>query len=152
MTEIKPEADAGRRSLLNWLLGGGLLLWLGSVLYPVGRYLIPPRLASADVTSVEAATLDELAPGSYKIFRFGRAPGILVRLRNGEFRALSARCTHLDCTVQFKSDTEQIWCACHNGIYDVEGRNVSGPPPRPLDRFEVVVKQEKVYVRREEEV
>ena len=64
MTEIKPEADAGRRSLLNWLLGGGLLLWLGSVLYPVGRYLIPPRLASATgATSIPGASWGHSGPG-----------------------------------------------------------------------------------------
>ena len=152
MSETAREIDQPRRSLLNWLLSGGLLLWLGAVFYPVGRYLIPPRLASAEVGTVEAATLDELAPGSYKIFRFGRMPAILIRLSSGEFKALAARCTHLDCTVQFKSDTEQVWCACHNGIYDLEGRNVSGPPPKPLESFEVVVKDEKVFVRREEAV
>ena len=96
------------------------------------------------------AGLDELAPNSYKMFRFGSKPGILIRLRDGSFKALSARCTHLDCTVQYKEDTGQIWCACHNGFYDLEGRNVSGPPPRPLERFEVVVKGDKVFVRRGE--
>ena len=139
-----------RRRFLNYLLGGGIFLWLGSVLYPVTKYLIPPRAASTDVSSVEAAGLDELAPNSYKMFRFGSKPGILIRLRDGSFKALSARCTHLDCTVQYKEDTGQIWCACHNGFYDLEGRNVSGPPPRPLERFEVVVKGDKVFVRRGE--
>jgi cytochrome b6-f complex iron-sulfur subunit len=138
-----------RRRFLDYLLGGGMLLWLGSVLYPVARYLIPPRVSGPDMASVEAAAVAEMAPGSYKIFRFGRLPGILIRLHDGTFHALSARCTHLDCTVQFRTDTEQVWCACHNGIYDVDGRNISGPPPRPLERFEVVVKDDRVFVRRE---
>ena len=137
-----------RRRFLDYLLGTGLLLWLASVLYPVTRFLIPPQLAAADVTSVEAAKVDELAPNSFKIFRFGRKPAILVRRSDGSYRALSARCTHLDCTVQYQPDTEQIWCACHNGRYDTDGRNVSGPPPRPLERYEVVVKGEKVMVRK----
>jgi Rieske Fe-S protein len=149
-------ADSGeghpqsRRSFLNILIGGGVFLWLGSVLYPVTKYLIPPKSAGADVSSVEAAGLNELTPNSYKMFRFGTKPGILIRQRDGNFKALSARCTHLDCTVQYKEDTGQIWCACHNGIYDLEGRNVSGPPPRPLERYEVVIKDEKVFVRRGE--
>ena len=137
-----------RRRFLDYLLGTGLLLWLASVLYPVARFLIPPKLAAADVTSVEAAKVDELAPNSFKIFRFGRKPAILVRQADGSYRALSALCTHLDCTVQYQPDTQQIWCACHNGRYDTAGRNISGPPPRPLERYEVVVKGEKVMVRK----
>jgi Rieske Fe-S protein len=137
-----------RRRFLDYLLGTGLLLWLASVLYPVARFMIPPKLAAADVTSVEAAKVDELAPNSFKIFRFGRKPAILVRQADGSYRALSARCTHLDCTVQYQPDTQQIWCACHNGRYDTDGRNISGPPPRPLERYEVVVKDEKVMVRK----
>lgn len=145
-----PRPD--RRRFLDVLLGTGLFLWLGSILYPVTRYLVPPAHSGPDVASIEAATIDELAPGSYKIFRFGRIPGILVHLRNGSYRALSARCTHLDCTVQFKTDTEQVWCACHNGIYDIEGRNISGPPPKPLERFEVVIKGDRIFVRRGEAI
>jgi cytochrome b6-f complex iron-sulfur subunit len=51
-------------------------------------------------------------------------------------------CTHLECTVQYKIDTAQLWCACHNGLYDLSGRVVSGPPPRALDVFTVNVRGE----------
>ena len=148
MDQSDRKQGVSRRRFLDYLLGTGLLLWLASVLYPVARFLIPPKLAAADVTSVEAAKVDELAPNSFKIFRFGRKPAILVRQADGSYRALSARCTHLDCTVQYQPDTQQIWCACHNGRYDTDGRNISGPPPRPLERYEVVVKGEKVMVRK----
>ncbi len=150
MTEPVPELSSSRRRFLDSLLGTSVFLWLGSVFYPVARYLLPPEHAGPDVASIEAAAVDELAPGSYKIFRFGHIPVILIRLKDGSYRALSARCTHLDCTVQFKADTEQVWCACHNGLYDTAGRNISGPPPKPLERFEVVIKGDNVFVRREE--
>lgn len=150
MAETGTEHTPSRRNFLSYLVGGGVLLWLGSVLYPITKYLIPPKNVGPDVSSVEAAGLNELSPNSYKMFRFGTKPGILIRQKDGTFRALSARCTHLDCTVQYREDTGQIWCACHNGIYDLEGRNVSGPPPRPLERYEVVIKEEKVFVRRGE--
>ena len=148
MDHSEGNQGVSRRRFLDYLLGTGLLLWLASVLYPVARFLIPPKLAAADVTSVEAAKVDELAPNSFKIFRFGRKPVILVRQADGSYRALSARCTHLDCTVQYQPDTQQVWCACHNGRYDTDGRNISGPPPRPLERYEVVVKGDKVMVRK----
>ena len=55
------------------------------------------------------------------------------------YHAVSAVCTHLGCTVQLRPDGQSIWCACHNGLYDLEGRNVSGPPPRPLEAYVVHV-------------
>jgi Rieske Fe-S protein len=84
---------------------------------------------------VIAARKDELAPGSFKIFPFGGQPGILIRTADGGYKAFTAVCTHLGCTVQYKTAARAIWCACHNGEYDLEGRNVSGPPPRPLEKF-----------------
>jgi hypothetical protein len=69
-----------------------------------------------------------------------------VRTAAGDLKAFSATCTHLDCTVQYKNDQGILWCACHNGKYDLNGRNISGPPPRPLDSFRVVVQGEEVLV------
>ena len=83
---------------------------------------------------------------SGKIVKFGTKPVILIRTANNELRALSATCTHLDCTVQYRKDMGLIWCACHNGKYDLNGRNVSGPPPRPLDEYRVVVQGEEVLI------
>ena len=72
------------------------------------------------------------------VFKFGTKPGLLIRTADGELQAYNAVCTHLQCTVQYKADTAQIWCACHNGLYDLQGNVVSGPPPRPLERLTVV--------------
>ena len=60
--------------------------------------------------------------------------------------ALAATCTHLDCIVQYREDTKQIWCACHNGVYDLNGRNISGPPPRPLKIFDVKVVKDEIII------
>lgn len=148
--ENKKKNVTSRKKFIDLILGSSLVMWLGSILYPIGRFLVPPEVTGPDVNSVEAALANELAPNSYKIFRFGRIPVILIRLSDGGYKAMAATCTHLDCTVQYKSDTEQVWCACHNGIYDIEGRNISGPPPKPLEQFEVVESQGKIIVRRGE--
>ena len=108
-----------------------------SFLYPVLRYLVPPPVADLGGDEVVAAKLTELKPNSAKIFSFGSRPGLLIMNADGTYRALSATCTHLGCTVQYRSDCRKISRACHNGIYDLNGRNVSGPPPRPLDLFDV---------------
>src|SRR5574341_605831 len=136
----------GRRGFIEVLLGGGLLTLLGAMLYSVGRYVIPPKVADAGLASVVAGKVKDFPPNTGKIFRFGNRPGILVRTAPGEFRAFSAVCTHLNCTVQYRPDLEHIWCACHNGHFDLFGRNIAGPPPRPLDPLDVVVRGEDVVV------
>ena len=118
------------------------------VLYPVVRYLVPPPVPEAATRRVVAARRDELAPGTFKTFPFGSQPGLLIRTVDGDFRALSAVCTHLGCTVQYRGADRMIWCACHDGLYDLEGRNVSGPPPRPLEPFVVHIEGEDVVVEK----
>jgi Rieske Fe-S protein len=140
-----------RRRLVEVLLGGGLLASLASFLYPVLRYLVPPAVADLGGDSVVAAKVNELKPNSARIFRFGSRPGMLIRTADGEYRAMSATCTHLSCTVQYRDDLREVWCACHNGMYDLNGRNVSGPPPRPLEAFDVHVRGDEIVVGRKRE-
>jgi len=137
-----------RRDFTKLLLGGGLLGWLGSVLYPIISYLRPPKIAEANVQSVKAGSAAAFAANHAEIVKFGRKPVILVRTASGEFRAFSATCTLLECIVQYRGDLEQIWCACHNGLYDLHGRNVSGPPPRPLEEYAVNVVDDEILVSR----
>ncbi|MBI2835219.1 MAG: Rieske 2Fe-2S domain-containing protein [Acidobacteria bacterium] len=131
-----------RRKFLDMLLATGFVSTILAFVYPVWRYLIPPATGEPTIASVVAAKASELKPNSGVIFKFGGKPGILVRTPEGELRAFSAICTHLDCTVQYKGDTSQLWCACHNGIYDLGGNNVAGPPPRPLEKFVVNLRGE----------
>jgi Rieske Fe-S protein len=141
----------GRRRVVQILLGGGLLASAASFIYPVLRYIIPPATTDMGGDSVVAAKVGELKPNTAKIFRFGSHPGLLVLGSDGEYRAMSGTCTHLSCTVQYRGDLHQVWCACHNGLYDLAGRNVSGPPPRPLQLFDVHVRGEEVVVSRKRE-
>ena len=94
-------------------------------------------------------TASDMAAGSGQIFKFGNRPGIIVKTPGGELRAFSARCTHLDCTVQFRDDLDIIWCACHNGQFDLNGRNIAGPPPEPLESYEVRLRGDQIVVTRQ---
>ncbi len=143
-------ASAGkksRRTFLDILLSSSLFAFIASTFYPVGKYLIPPAdTGEATPNSVLAGTVNDLKPNSGKIIKFGRKPVILIRLEDGEYRAFSAICTHLDCIVQYRSDFKHIWCACHNGHYNLNGINIAGPPPRPLTPFKVNITEDKVFV------
>jgi Rieske Fe-S protein len=145
--EENPKVE--RRDFLNVCLGVGVIGTLGSIAYPVGRYLLPPPASDASPDSVVAAKTNELAPNSGKIVRFGVKPALLLRSADGTYSAFFASCTHLDCTVQYRSDLKMIHCACHNGLYDLQGRNVSGPPPRPLERLQVRTKGDEILLARE---
>jgi Rieske Fe-S protein len=137
-----------RRSFVSWVLGTGAGSLFAAVLYPVIRFIIPPDIPEAQTTRVLAGKVSDLGEKGWKIFKFGNDPGILVRGSDGEYHALSATCTHLDCTVQYRTDLRQIWCACHNGTYDLSGKNVSGPPPKPLTPYTVNVSGDDIYVSR----
>jgi cytochrome b6-f complex iron-sulfur subunit len=146
MTEARGP-DPARRGFVNWFLGTAVGAFLLSVLYPVSRYLIPPEVAESTATSVKLSIKPEdVKPNSGLIFKFGSSPGILIRTPAGDLRAFSAVCTHLNCTVQYRPDLTQIWCACHNGHYDLNGKNVSGPPPRPLEAYTVNVRSDEIFV------
>jgi len=146
-TEHTPvPLDEGKRDFLKYVLGGGVVAWLASVVYPLISYLRPPQQPEVEVKSVKAGPVSALEKDSGTIVRFGNKPVILIRAADGSLKAFSATCTHLDCTVQYRKDLGVIWCACHNGRYDLTGRNIAGPPPRPLDEYRVTVQEGEIHI------
>jgi len=138
-----------RRKFIDIFLGVSLTGTVVSFLYPVIRYILPSKRLEVSVKKVTAARVGELAPNSYKIFKFGTTPGILINTIDGELKAFSAVCTHLTCNVLYESDTETILCPCHNGRFDLSGKVISGPPPSPLEAFKVEIAGEEIMVSRE---
>ncbi len=143
-------AQSTRRGWLKWLVGTSLGAVVASILYPVLRFVLPPAESEAQTGRVLAGKRSELPPNSGKIFRFGARPGIVVSTPAGEVRAFSAVCTHLACTVQYRPELQHIWCACHAGHYNLEGVPMAGPPPRPLERYDVAMKGDEIWVSRQE--
>lgn len=141
-----PNPTGSKRDFLKVLLSGSVFAWLASVLYPVLAYMKPPAQAGVEVSSVNAGALTELPLDSARIIKFGTKPVILIRTASGDLKAFDATCTHLDCTVQYRADMGVIWCACHNGKYDLTGRNIAGPPPRPLESYRVTLQGEEILV------
>jgi menaquinol-cytochrome c reductase iron-sulfur subunit len=69
-----------------------------------------------------------------------------VRDRYDHIVALSSRCTHVGCPVRFVQAADSFVCPCHGGVYNFLGERVGGPPPRPLDRFFTLIKDDLVYL------
>jgi cytochrome b6-f complex iron-sulfur subunit len=129
------------RRVVNWFLGSTAGALFASIFYPVLRFLSPPAVPESTTNQVEAGLTNdpELVQKGFKIVRFGNEPVILIKVAENDYRAFSATCTHLDCIVEFQKDKERIWCNCHNGEYNLHGVPVAGPPPRPLQSFQVDV-------------
>ena len=147
MPERVLEDGESRRRFINWMLGTSVGAFLVSVLYPVARYLIPPTVGESTAATVTLAIKPgDVKPNTGQIFKFGSRPAILVRTPAGELKAFSAVCTHLNCTVQYRPDLSHIWCACHNGHFDLNGQNIAGPPPRPLEALVANVRGSQIVV------
>jgi cytochrome b6-f complex iron-sulfur subunit len=129
---------ATRRRWLDALLGGSLVAWAAAVIYPILRYLTPPRDAGgADKTVLTDEQKKEIESARSVIVPLASDRVIVFEQKSGKLSALSAVCTHEGCTVQYLPADALIWCACHNGKYSLDGRVISGPPPRPLAAYEV---------------
>lgn len=149
------EADIkkSRRSFINVLLGIGGAATLGAISYPMVMFLKPPSQSeSSQFSVVLEPKLSELNVNDWMIFRFGNRPGLLIcSEEDGEKKlyAYSATCTHLNCIVEYQPDENRIFCPCHNGVFDINGNNIAGPPPKPLEKFSVQVINDVIKINRE---
>jgi cytochrome b6-f complex iron-sulfur subunit len=149
LEEVEPTPT--RRAFVAAASAAGIC-YLGAMAYPIYRYLASPAEMAANESAVVQVTLkgaQTLATASALMFKFGSSPAMLIHGEDGSWVAFSAVCTHLGCTVQFEPQMNRIHCACHGGVYDAHtGKNVSGPPPKPLTVFKVNVGTDGVVVSR----
>ena len=137
-----------RRKFLNSLFGGWLTALLGALLYPIIRFIFPPY-KEPDKVILPFSDFEDMKPNSFKTFPWGNKPGILKMNDDNSYLAFVGVCTHLDCNVTYLPEQRKFFCACHKGWYDEFGKNIKGPPPRPLRRLIVVVEGENLVVKKE---
>jgi len=96
----------------------------------------------------ELIPLAEVAVGDTYLFKYptDADPAILLRLADDEVVAFSQKCTHLGCVVYFEADEDRWHCPCHEGNFDTRtGTVISGPPPRPLGRIDVEIRDDTIW-------
>ena len=165
MTDLMEKLP--RRGWLLQSLIGGIAATVVAVFYPVVWFLRPRKATVSGALEIAAPfKVNELPGAAGNPFNFAGKPCLVVltpegakrlaqgqRLGTDDVKAFNAICTHLDCTVKYRPDKSDIFCDCHEGIYDLNGRNVSGPPPRPLESYKVVLRgepgHEEIVVSRE---
>jgi cytochrome b6-f complex iron-sulfur subunit len=148
---VASSSKTTRRHFVDLILSASLLGWIASVAYPIIRYLKP--LPQTGPTGPTRLTREEAGKLEEKKFVIVPVSGqrVIVFQSGDQLYAFSAKCTHEGCTVTFQPRQNVIWCPCHDGRFDLNGRVLSGPPPQPLVKYianrqpdgVIVVSQEK---------
>ena len=137
--------DAGRRRFLSQaVMGFGILFGVGTLGIRFLQYLVPNRKERQAETVLIGAE-SKIPVGEAVPMDFGSHKILVLRTTEGVV-AFSRRCTDLGCLVSWNKEREQFVCPCHQGTFDKTGLNIAGPPPRPLDRFNILKRGEQLYV------
>lgn len=141
-----PELPA-RRDFLDGALAVGFAACATGMGNPAALYLLPARSRGPGESLVDAGPADRFEPGAARMIQSDGKPILILSVEKNRFRAFSAICTHLGCVVKWDSATRKILCPCHAGVFGADGKVLSGPPPRPLPEYEVIVVGNDVKVK-----
>jgi Rieske Fe-S protein len=143
-----PAEPTPRRRFLTWLTRAFLGLWGLGAGGVIGLYLrAPERGERIAERIVRVGMLDDFHIGEGRLVRHGTTPFYVVRLDASRMVALSAVCTHVRCILGFDRERRSLVCPCHDGRFDLAGRVLSGPPPRPLQAYAVSVRAGEIFVQ-----
>jgi cytochrome b6-f complex iron-sulfur subunit len=133
-----------RRSFLTILTTALGLTALGSLAYPLFRFLLPVESAARAKRII--LPMSQIPVNTTKDLMIGSTPAIILHTRDKGFLAFSKVCTHLGCLVKYNKDKQEFICPCHAGTFDLDGNVLSGPPPKPLQKFSVKVEGENLVI------
>ena len=157
MTEA-PES-IGRRKFLSritWGISGLIGLVFG---IPAIGYIVGPALKKQEENWLEMGSISKVELGNPTLFKkkivqqIGWSTkedevNVYILSKDGhDYEALSNVCTHLACRVRWIAEEETFLCPCHNAGFDKNGDVLFGPPPKPLDRFEVKIENDKIFIK-----
>jgi Rieske Fe-S protein len=144
-----PSPDpGGRRRALVLFVNAAITLIGGALTALLGAFALRPQRAQARERWVRASAMSDLHPNVPlpRVLSVSRVDGwyreraretvFLVWDGDNTVHALSATCTHLGCQVGWDAQAKKFKCPCHGGVYDLTGKVLEGPPPRPLDAIE----------------
>jgi cytochrome b6-f complex iron-sulfur subunit len=141
------ESGSSRRNFLRTLWIGLGILALAEFVGICAAFLKPrkPPVKEGDFGNlIEAGQAESFDPNSVTAFVQRRF--YLSRLKDGGFLAISRKCSHLGCTLQWNSEKKQFICPCHASTFDITGDVISPPAPRALDLYEAYIENGIVKV------
>ena len=150
----------GRRDFMKATIAtlGGII---GAAIgIPAVSYLIGPAQKSEDTDWIRLGSVNKVELNIPTLFKTTIETqtgwvkeeeefSVYVLTENGrDFTIMSNVCTHLGCRVRWIDDQDRFFCPCHNAAFARDGSVSDGPPPRPLDRFESMVEDGILFVKR----
>jgi Rieske Fe-S protein len=135
-----------RRTFLNTLLGGWLFAFLSGSIYALMKFAFPTFGKEPDFVVLDTDDFIGIPANSVKPFAWGGKVGLFFKKADGATTVLKGMCTHMDCNITYKEEERKFYCACHEGWYDEDGKNIKGPPPKPLEFFDMKIEGERIIV------
>lgn len=142
------QQGKSRRGFLTQTIMAWFVLILAPAIYGIIRYLIPPSLQESIASTITAGKVADI-PGyqdGAKLIKFNRKAVYIYKNAQNQVKALSAVCTHLGCIVEYHPNDRKFKCNCHGSVFDVDGKNISGPAPVPLPSYRVEIKNDDVVL------
>jgi len=140
------ELNNSRRQFLKFLGLTSLAFFTGTL--GVALKAVYEKDRTGPLPEKRVASVSDVPEGSSFSFQYPQDGygALLVHLPGGEFVAYERRCTHLLCPVLYEHDRDRLFCPCHEGVFDpATGRNLAGPPPRPLNKIQLEVRGNDIY-------
>jgi len=135
-----------RRTFLNTLFGGWIAAVASGALWALLKFAFPTLGKEPDFVILNKADFEGIPLNSVKPFAWGGKLGLYFKKESGAVQALKGVCTHMECNITYKPDERKFYCACHKGWFDENGRNIVGPPPKPLEIFDITVEGDKLII------
>ena len=152
-------AELSRRTFLTWgaaALGAAIAAVLGATGL---SYFVSPAFRKDEEDWIDIGGVADVKAGSPVKVDFvarkrdawvvtEKRSSAWVTTENGkDFTVFDPRCTHLGCPYRWDQASKQFMCPCHSAVFGPDGSVVSGPPPRPLDRYEVQVAAGRLLIQ-----
>ena len=155
----KSDYEISRRGFV-----GGVVALVGTIIsavigLPVIGYVVSPALKKGGGDEwITLGPVSAIEPGVPTSFTFSVMREVAWRrarinrtvyavTKDGEsITVFSDACTHLSCKVHWDEERGVFVCPCHDGLFDLEGNVVSGPPPEPLHRFEAQTENDQLMI------
>jgi menaquinol-cytochrome c reductase iron-sulfur subunit len=153
------ENNLNRRNFMKLTLGAIVTFIASAIGIPALGYVASPSLKVKDTQNwIGLGPVSKVELGQPTLFKakIARQTGwivdeqeisVYILTSNGrDYIAISNICTHLGCRVRWVAEQEGFFCPCHNAEFDKTGAVLNGPPPRPLDQYEVKVENNQIFI------
>ncbi len=137
-----------RRTFLNALFGGWVASFAIGSFYALYRFAFPTLGKEPDFVILKPEDFFSIPANSTKAFAWGGKVGLFFKTADNRIVALKGVCSHMECNIVYKPERHRFYCPCHKGWFDENGRNVEGPPPKPLEFFDYRVEGGKLIVHK----